>query len=178
MIRRPGRKSFLSQSLPPPPTFRRRPASRCHPSPNRTIRRRRKRPSRGRRQGGLTGRSQSFRSSSRNRGQSSRRRVPPSRPARNAPEIRNGRGSSSISEPGSRDTIHDPDRLCKVSVPASNRWKSGRRSRPTIGRTTPLGASRLGYYAGRPPAKLSSCLLSPARPWSAMPTPVPRFPRP
>jgi hypothetical protein len=30
-----------------------------------------------------------------------------------------GRGSSSISEPGSRGIIRDPDRLCKVSIPAS-----------------------------------------------------------
>ena len=71
---RPDQKSPLSQSLPK--IIR-------NATPNRQIRRRRVEI---RRQGGLTGRSPSCKLSSRNRGQSTRRRTSPTRPARNAPE--------------------------------------------------------------------------------------------
>ena len=65
----------------------RRPASRPLTSANRTIRRRRKSRSEGRRQGGQTGRFPSFKSSSRSRGPSSRRPMPQTIPATKSPEI-------------------------------------------------------------------------------------------
>lgn len=132
-IRRTCRKSLLSQSLPPPPTCRRRPVNRSLPSPNRTIRRPRKRLSGGRRHGGQTGQSRSFKLSSRSRGPSSRTPPPLTRTAARFQKISNGRGSPSISEPGSSDSIRDPDRLCKVSVPASKGWKPGRKVLPIVG---------------------------------------------
>ena len=75
-----------------------------------------------------------------------------------------GRGYSSISEPTLRGTISDPDRLCKVSVPASKGWKPGLRSRPSIGRTDPR-APRGGTTtpAGRPPALRAVMRPAPTR---------------
>lgn len=37
-----------------------------------------------------------------------------------------------MSEPGSKDAVRDPDRRCKVSVPASKGWKPAREDPPIV----------------------------------------------
>ena len=67
-----------------------------------------------------------------------------------------GGGSIEILDPGLRPTIRNRDRRYKASLPASNRWRPGRRSCPVIGRTSPPRCARW-YYPARPAPASEGC---------------------